>query len=457
MGRLLKSRYAPLLWLIAAWLTGALTAKVPKLAFLIGLGALGWGLWSTLIRRNRYGEAHLYAGFIVGAEVYFRMAHAGLPWEFGKIATFLLLGLGWLVRPFGKPTPLIFLFYLLLLLPGVFVPDWNSIEAFKKEFMFTFFGEVVLVVAMLYFYKRKMEVEELLGLMRLMLLGVVMTSGMLFMKVPDYAAIHYGGGSNFVASGGFGPNQVSAILGLGIVLIGYSLLTGRKLFVWRWLDLVLLTIFALQGLFTLSRGGLMAAALALAVAVLAIYLNNPRQAVRLLSINPGKVVLLVVLMVFAYNLANDVSRGAIERRYFNVDQYGRQIKEDYTTKRGDIVKDDWQTFLDDFITGAGIGGGRAKREQSTGISAAHVELSRLPAEHGILGLIALLIMLFYPVWTFFKVQNTLTRFTLALFTAYAVLTMTHNAMRLAMPSFLYGAGFIWIMLQSRSTKLTDRE
>ena len=455
MSRLLKSRYAPLVWLAVAWMTGALTAEVPEMALLIGLGALGWGLWRTLIRRNKGGEAHLYAGFIVGAEVYFRMAFVGLPWEFGKISVFLLLGLGWLVRPFGKPIPLIFVIYLLLLLPGVFVPEWSSIEAFKKEFMFTFFGEVVLVVAMLYFYKRKMEEEELLRLLRWMVLGVVMTSGMLFMKVPDYATIHYGGGSNFAASGGFGPNQVSAILGLGIVLTGYSLLVGKKLFVWRALDLALLTLFALQGLFTLSRGGLMAAALALALAVAAVYLNNPSQALRLLSIKPWKILLLAVLMAFAFNLANEVSRGAVERRYFNVDQYGQQIKEDYTTKRGDIVKDDWHTFLTHFITGAGIGGGRAYRAQNTGISAAHVELSRLPAEHGILGLLALLILLFYPVWTFFKVKNTMTRFTLTLFTAYAVLTMTHNAIRLAMPSFLYGAGFVWIILSQKMRRNAD--
>jgi O-antigen ligase len=102
-----------------------------------------------------------------------------------------------------------------------------------------------------------------------------------------------------------------------------------------------------------------------------------------------------------------------------------------------------------FITGAGTGGGRAYRAEETGISAEHVELTRLPAEHGILGLIALIIMLGYPVWIFFRVKNSMTRFTLVLFTAYGVLTMTHNAMRLAMPSFIYGLGFVWIVLSSK--------
>ena len=37
----------------------------------------------------------------------------------------------------------------------------------------------------------------------------------------------YGGSSNAAASGGFGPNQVSAILGLGIVAIGVYLVAGK--------------------------------------------------------------------------------------------------------------------------------------------------------------------------------------------------------------------------------------
>ena len=446
---------SPLLLLALFTLYGAATAKFSKLALLLGAGALLWGLYRTLRTRNATGIAHLTAGYIVGAEVYFRMSFSGLPWEFGKIAVFLLLLTGWLVRRERQPFPLIFLFYFLMLLPGVFVPNWESLEHFKKEFMFTFFGELVLVMSVIYFYRKTMEKEELIRLVRWMVLGVVTTSALIFLKTPDYATIHYGGGSNFAASGGFGPNQVSAILGLGIVLTGYALLVGERLFVSRWIDLGLLLAFALQGLFTLSRGGMMAAVLALALGIVALYLFNVRQATRLLRISPIQVLLLAALLFFAYNEANRISEGAVSRRYLNVDQYGQQIKEDYTTKRGDIVRDDWQTFLRNPITGAGIGGGRIYRAQNTGISAAHVELSRLPAEHGILGLLALSILLFYPVWTFFRVRNTLTRFTLAVFTAYAVLTMTHNAIRLALPSFLYGAGFVWVLLSAETKRRED--
>ncbi|WP_294950902.1 O-antigen ligase family protein [Sulfurovum sp.] len=456
MRKLFRGKYQPLVLLVLMIALGAVTAQISQIAFLVGMGAFAIGMYRTILRRNRGGEAHLFAGFIVGAEVYLRMSFAGLPWEFGKIAVFLLLLTGWVVEKKHKPFPLLFLVYLLLLLPGIFVPNWESIAHFKKEFMFTFFGEVVLVMSVFYFYKRTLSLEDMVRFVRWILLGVIVTSALLFLKTPDYGSIHYGGGSNFAASGGFGPNQVAAILGLGMVLIGYALLTGRKIFVYRTIDVGMLLLFTLQGLFTLSRGGLIAAISSLVLGIVLLYLYNIKQAMHLLHIRFTHIVILGLVFSFAFFVSNNISSGAVERRYINTDKYGQQIKEDYTTKRGDIVLADWKTFLDHSITGAGIGGGRVYRAEDTGISAAHVELSRLPAEHGILGLFALAIMLLFPVWMFFRSKNAITRFTLVVFTGYGVLTMTHNAMRLALPSFLYGAGFIWILIENKHMKLKGR-
>ena len=442
----------PLWMLLSAAFAAVVVWKAPKAALALGLFLLAYGLWKTLRTRNRDGAAHLYAGLIVGAEVFFRMSFAGLPWEFGKIAVFLLLLTGLIVERLRKPFSLIFLFYFLMLLPGVFVPDWPNMEAFKKEFMFTFFGEVVLVVSVFYFFRRPMTMEQITRLGRWIVTGVFMSSVLLFLKTPDYAAIHYGGGSNFVASGGFGPNQVSAILGLGMVLTGAFVLLNKRLFISRWIDLGLLGLFTMQGFFTLSRGGLMSAGLALFVAVSVVYRSSPSRAVKLLHLSLWKFLLLGLLILGISYQVDQVTQGALAKRYLNVDQYGQVVKEDYTTKRGDIVKDDWKTFLRFPITGAGIGGGRIYRAQNTGISAAHVELSRLPAEHGILGLLALLILLFYPVFTFFRIGNLQSRFFLALFIAYGVLTMSHNAIRLAMPSFIYGLGYVMIYLESKIRK-----
>ena len=451
--RLKRGRYYPIYIFALMVGIGIATACIPQLALLMDAGAFVYGAYVTLVKRNRNGEAHLYAAFIMASEVYLRMSHVELPWEFGKIAVSFLLLLGMLIEKQKRTIPLIFILYLLMLLPGVFVPEWTDMIQFKKEFMFTFYGQVVLVISVFYFYKRNMTLEQWMKVGQMILWGVVLTSALLFVKTPDYATIHYGGGANFVASGGFGPNQLAAILGMGIMLLGYFLLINKRLLTWKWLEIVLLFLFTYQGLFTFSRGGLFSAVIALAVAVIAIYMAEPKRASGLLRINPLKIFLLIVILGIAYTQANHITGGALEKRYTNVDEYGQKIKKDYSTNRITIVKDDLHTFSENLFTGAGIGGGRAYREQNTGISAAHVEFSRMLAEHGILGLFALIILLFYPVFMFFKIKNTFSRFTMVVFVLYGLLTMSHNALRLAMPSFLYGLGFIVILVENRSLGL----
>ncbi len=451
--KLKRSRYYSTYILSLMIAIGIATAYIHQLALLFGAGAFIYGAYATLIKRNRNGEAHLYAAFIMASEVYLRMSHVGLPWEFGKITVSFLLLLGMVVEKQKRAIPLIFFLYLLMLLPGVFVPEWTDIMQFKSEFMFTFLGQVVLVISVFYFYKRTMTLEQWVKVGQMILWGVVLTSALLFVKTPDYATIHYGGGSNFAASGGFGPNQLVAILGMGIMLLGYFLLINKRLLTWKWLEIVLLFLFTYQGLFTFSRGGLFSAVIALSVAVIAIYIAEPKRASRLLRINPLKIFLLIVVLGVAYTQANRITGGALEKRYTNVDEYGQKIKKDYSTNRITIVQDDLHTFSENLFTGAGIGGGRAYRAQNTGISAAHVEFSRMLAEHGILGLFALAILLFYPVFMFFKIKNTFSRFTMVVFVLYGLLTMSHNALRLAMPSFLYGLGFVMILVENKSSRL----
>lgn len=452
MSNPVRRELRPLLALLMAAATGVATASVPKIAMFVGLSIFFWGLYKTIRTRNAYGTAHLFAGFIVGAEVYFRMSGTGLPWEFGKIAVTTLLLVALMVERRKKAIPILFLLYLIVMLPGVFVPDWSSLKAFKKEFMFTFFGQIVLVVSVFYFYKRKFGEEELLNFGRWILYGVAMMSALIFLKTPDYSTIHFGGGSNFAATGGFGPNQVAAIFGLGIVLMGYFLLLHRRVFVWLWLDLALLFVFVFQAMISFSRGGLFAAVMALGFAVASLYFTSPARAVSLLRIGIVKLMLLVVVLGGAYVKINDITGGALAKRYLNRDEYGMQIKEDYSTKRADIIRDDLNTFEKFPVIGTGIGGGRAYRAEQTGISAAHVEFSRMLAEHGILGLLALLIIFFYPIYLFFRTKDLVTRFTLVAFTGYGLLTMSHNALRLALPSFMYGAGFIAVLWRYKKTR-----
>ena len=452
MANIIQNKYSSVFVLILIIAVGAATSIVSKLAFIIGVSFFAYGLLQTITKRNRNGEAHLYAAFIMGAEVYFRMSWSGLPWEFGKLVVFILLSTGLIVERLKKPLPILYILYLIMMLPAIFIPDWADLAVFKKEFMFTFFGQLVLVVSVFYFYSRTFTMDDLLKIGRWMLYGLMLMASLLYLKTPDYTTIHYGGGANFAASGGFGPNQVAAMLGLGTTVIGYFLLIQKRIFRWFWLDIVVLFIFTFQGMITFSRGGLFSAIIALVGAIVTVYLVSPKKAAKLLKINFIKLLVLFAILSGAYLVTNNITGGALEKRYTNEDEYGNQIKEDYSTKRIDIILEDIETFKENMFTGAGIGGGRALREQTTGISAAHVEFSRMLAEHGILGLFSLMIMFLYPLYRFFKIDDVLTRFTLIIFTGYGLLTMSHNALRLAMPSFMYGFGFIIIVWQLKQNR-----
>ena len=71
-------------------------------------------------------------------------------------------------------------------------------------------------------------------------------------------------------------------------------------------------------------------------------------------------------------------------------------------------------------------------------AAAHTEYSRMLAEHGLLGLFALIILISLFVFNVFKSGSYYSKFIKIFFGVLALLTMGHSAMRLVMPSFIYG-------------------
>jgi O-antigen ligase len=135
--------------------------------------------------------------------------------------------------------------------------------------------------------------------------------------------------------------------------------------------------------------------------------------------------------------------GVIAQRYgISSVSYGERLVLDLTG-RMDIYRIDFEIFKDNFFTGIGPGQGNEAREQY-GYGkrvAAHVEYSRMLAEHGILGLISLILLISLPFSSFYNCKKTRGRFIIILFASLAMLTMTHSAMRLAIPSFIFGLIF----------------
>ena len=97
-------------------------------------------------------------------------------------------------------------------------------------------------------------------------------------------------------------------------------------------------------------------------------------------------------------------------------------------------------FSDNIFTGVGPGQANLKRiDYGYGRSAAaHTEYSRMLAEHGLPGLVSLIILLSFPFYFFISSNVAPTKLIIIYFSILILLTMFHSAMRVSMPALMFG-------------------
>lgn len=436
---------------IAFTLVAILTVKVSAFAKLYGALFFLGAVLVTIKTRNKGGIAHLTAGYLMAAEVFFRMTYCGLPWEFGKLSIIVLLLLGLVFDGKKRGYPLYIIVYFLLLLPAIVTPIMNdavTLMALKGKLMFNMTGPAVVLVSTLYFYKYKMTMEEFVKLSRWILFGIITMSVYVLFKIGDYSAIHFTYSSNSDASGGFSGNQVSIAFGIGIMVLAVNLVLNNRVLYWLWLELLLVFTFTFQGLMTFSRGGLLSAILAILAGVIYYYFSNVEKIILFFKKNIVKMILGSFLLVGTFYYVNEVTGGFLYARYFNVNSEGKQVKKDITTGRGDIFAADVDLMVDTDYVGAGVGMAISERKSHRGF-AAHIEYSRMMAEHGVLGILAIIMILLMPIQYFFTILNRPDMQMIFIpFMTIALLTMTHAAMRLGMVGFFYGLAYIYILKKS---------
>jgi len=146
------------------------------------------------------------------------------------------------------------------------------------------------------------------------------------------------------------------------------------------------------------------------------------------------VILTGLLSVGIWTYSSLQTSGLIEKRYANQDAKGR-IKKDKLGGREAIMNADLKIFLDNPILGVGVGMGKEARKESYGTEvASHNEISRMLSEHGMFGILGLLILVVTPFILY--VNNRQHLYFLSFF-IFWLLTINHAAMRIAAPAFVY--------------------
>ncbi len=426
-------------WVILLHITLGILMTLPVVPKLYGISIVFLGIIFIVFNKNKNQEALLFSAYLVGAEVFLRMTSGIILYETGKYGILIFLFLGaWFGKNNNTPNVL-FVFYLLFLLIGITFTTVPEGESLRKAIAFNLSGPFVLGAAAIYFYKRKISVDFLYKALKMMLLPIISMSSYLYFRTPSIDEIVFRSNANFQASGGFGPNQVATVLGLGVFVVAVFLLTKRKLSGFVIVDFFLLFYLLYRGLLTFSRGGMITAFVAFFAFTIFYSFYNKKATLYLKIL---MVVSIVGISVWIY--ISDITGGMLNNRYLGRNSYGI-FRKDITSGRIDILKSQIDNFIENPILGIGVGNGKYERmyELKKITAASHNEIGRLMEEHGLVGILSLVLLLVSPIAIFSKV-NYFQKAFLASFFLFWFLTISHSAMRIAFPSFIYGLSLITI-------------
>ena len=415
-----------------------------KLYFVIAmLYCLGWII--TCPKEKTVIAVLVSCAYFSGVEVLFRMTDGGLAYEASKYLVILFMAMGMFYRGLsGKGYP--YFIYLILLVPAILVASVTlTYDAhFRTNIAFVLSGPVCLGIAALFCYDRKISHRDLIEVIKYVSLPIIANTVYLFFYNPSIKDVLDGTASNSAASGGFGPNQVSSILGLGMFCLVVRLFVkspslGLKLF-----NLLILGGITYRAIVTFSRGGVVAAVIVIAAFLWTIFYKASSE-------QRGRIIGLFILFVLAISatwiISSNQTYGLIDMRYANEDSLGRE-KKDITTGRVELFIEEVDGFLSNPFLGIGASRTKDIRVQTIGRHLpSHNEIGRLLSEHGFFGVIIILILGIKPLA--FRTTNKRNIYFYA-FLCFWFATINSSGMRIAAPSFIYALCLLNVIHDSPS-------
>lgn len=378
--------------------------------------------------------------YIIAGESLFRMTGGGLFYEISKYLVILFAVFGMFYSGISnKAYP--YFFYLIALVPAVVLASVNLGYdlRFRSSVAFVLSGPVCLGISALYCYDKPIKKSEILDVIKYIGLPIVSMTTYLILYSPTIKETLSSTASNYAASGGFGPNQVSTILGLGIFAFTVRFFLNSPTLLLKLVNGILILAISFRALVTFSRGGVLTALIMISIFLFFLYIKSGfKQKQRIVL----TFLLFSFLGVFSWVLSKNQTNDLIEKRYSNQDAAGRS-KEDLTTGRADLFFDELEGFMNEPFLGVGASGMKKIRLEKEGqIIASHNEISRLLSEHGILGIFIICILIFKPLSIRERSTNNLFFYA---FLAFWFATINHSAMRLAAPGFIYALSLLNIV------------
>jgi len=375
-----------------------------------------------VVMTSKRTEYTLYGlAYLSGLDVLWRMTASPMFHEGAKYIVALYAIVALIRTPAHKiriPGPLV-IFTFLMAVAGIFTAlVVDPVEA-REHVSGILSAHIMLVALCVYFFNIQVSAKYLGMIALFVVMPAAAIAGIATFDTLTADSIRFTTVSNFVTSGGFGPNQVSSALGAGMFMVVVWLIhTRQSLILSLFIAGVGLWLLG-QGVLTFARGGTLGS-LAASALILLLY-------VRSLQLN-GSLFALIVALIVGINgvfLLNDYTDTALQNRY--------QFEEISDDARFELMRQEITIFFENPLIGVGVGLGRDYRELSI---ASHTEYTRILAEHGLLGLIAMLFMAVYVLRRLFGQPVPQMRILLLGCLAWAALYFTHAGTRTAMPMFM---------------------
>lgn len=421
---------------------------VPFFSKVYSLLIIGLGLYFVIKTKNRNNEVLYAAAYIVGSEVFLRMTDGNPNHEFAKYGTMVFLLIGMLYSGISKSATMYWI-YLLLLVPGVLVGVYalDLGANIRKAIAFNISGAACLGVASLYCMHKKITIHQINNLLLVMGLPIVSCATYLYLFTPKIKDVLTGTSSNGALSGGFGPNQVATALGLGMFIFFTRIIFSSKSKLIFAVNLIFALYISYRGMLTFSRGGMITGFVMIIILLLVIYINSKNSSKIKLNYLIG---FLAGVMIVIWSYTSYQTGGYIDKRYANQDALGR-TKADRFTGRGEIAEEELEMFIEHPFLGVGTAKGTEIRTQRRGMIenfASHNEITRMMAEHGFFGILALLVLFLTPLFLYYDNRQHIF---LLCFLTFWLLTINHAAMRTAAPCFIYALSLLKVSFDEEDT------
>jgi O-antigen ligase len=413
-----------------------LIRQSPNIGLVHAVVVLVGGVWWISAERKPERAAYICA-YIVGAEVLWRMTKTPLFWEFGKYAAIFVF-LFALLRQSRLKIPMLPIAYFALLLPSLLL-TFSSLgfTESRMQSSFNLSGPLAIMMSAVYISQLRLTQEQQHRLLMVIVGPICGVATIVLYNTLTKTAIVFNNSSNFETSGGFGPNQVSSILGLAALITYIYLLDRKSSLSVKVLSIGLVFLFATLSALTFSRNGLfLAGCSALAFSIVHFRNNRARLkfAIVLILLSAGTYYVILPRLI-------DFTSGAIASRF----------EERSTTGRDTMVIADLRVWWDHPFFGVGPGMARPYYDAVLGVGRsipAHTEFSRLLSEHGIFGLVSMLLLLFMALNNLKRAGDRQNKSLLIGLLVWSFLYMAANAMRLMAPAFIYGITFARVLSES---------